>query len=296
MGQPRPRGTVASVKPPDRAPRLGLLALDQPMDRVEMLLRLALAAQRFVELGGIAMRLNRGGVAIERAQETTQRRLMLLALAVEQPKPPMDLRAGRNDRSGTEQMAQRALKIALALEQSGKAHMRFEITRLPPDQIAVDRERLQRVPFGNAARLFEPFTDAGGAKALFDLAAWAVGAKIEQKLAGFGFDQYAVVADYYAAFVIDQFERGNRAAGVDQVNHPPKAALQWFQMSALAQQILRQPHDEQIVECKAVLAPGRSSGIDEPPLDPIANSVGGNRENSRGRARRECTTPSYRLA
>ena len=221
-----------------------------------MLLRLALAAQRFIELGGIAMRLNRGRVAIERAQETAQRRLVLLALAVQHPKPQMDLGAGGNDRGGTEQMAQRALQIALALEQSGKAHVRFEITRLASDQIAVDGERLYRVPFGNTPRLFEPFADTGGAKALFDFAAWALGAKIEQELAGFGFDQHAVVADYYAALVVNQFERGNRAAGVDQVNHPPKATLQWFQMSALAQQIFRQSHYEQIVECKAILTPG----------------------------------------
>ena len=84
---------------------LELLAFDQSMDRVEMLLRLALAAQRFVQLGGIAMRLNRGGVAIERAQETAERRLVLLAPAVQQSKLQMDLGAGRNDRSGTEQMA-----------------------------------------------------------------------------------------------------------------------------------------------------------------------------------------------
>src|SRR5215472_4337238 len=85
--------------------RLMLLALDQPMDRVEMLLRLALAAQGFVELGGVAMRLNRGGIAIERAQETAERRLVLLALAVQQSEPQMDLGAGRDDRGGTEQMA-----------------------------------------------------------------------------------------------------------------------------------------------------------------------------------------------
>ena len=52
------------------------------MDRVEVLLGLALAAQRFVELGGIAMCLYRGGVAIERAEKTAERRLVLLALAV----------------------------------------------------------------------------------------------------------------------------------------------------------------------------------------------------------------------
>src|SRR6516162_8187008 len=150
------------------------------MDRVEMLLRLALAAQRFVELGGIAMRLNRGGIAIERTQETAERRLVLLALAVQQSKPQMDLGAGGDDRGGTEQMAQRALQIALAFEQRGEAQMRFEIAGLAPDQVAVNRQCLQRVPFGNAPRLFEPFADAGGAKAVFDLAGWALGAKIER--------------------------------------------------------------------------------------------------------------------
>ena len=93
--------------------------------------------------------------------------------------------------------------------------MRFEIAGLAPDQITVDGQRLERIPLGYSPRLFEPFADAGGAKTLFDLAGGALGAEIEQELASFGFDQYPVVADYDAAFVVDQFERGNRAAGVE---------------------------------------------------------------------------------
>jgi hypothetical protein len=132
--------------------------------------------------------------------------------------------------------------------------MRFEIAGLTPYQITVNGQRLEWIPLGYSPRLFEPFADTRGAETLFDPAGRALGVKIEQELAGFGFDEHAVVSDYDAAIVVNQFERGDRSAGIDQVDHAPKAALQWFEVPTLAQKIFCQPHDEQIVKRKTIVA------------------------------------------
>ena len=50
------------------------------MNRAQVALRIALAAHRLVNLGGVAMRLDVGGVALERALKTSQRILMLFLL------------------------------------------------------------------------------------------------------------------------------------------------------------------------------------------------------------------------
>src|ERR1700688_5097871 len=61
-----------------------LLAFDQTMDRAQMSLRVALAAHRVIHLGRVAMRFDVGGIAFQRAQETSDCVLMLLFPAIEQ--------------------------------------------------------------------------------------------------------------------------------------------------------------------------------------------------------------------
>src|SRR5277367_3308495 len=97
------RGIPASL-----SPQLALIqsvAFDQAVDCAQVALRVAFAAHRFVHLGGVAMGLNVGGVAFDRAQETAERVLVLVLLAVEQAELQVHVGAGGNDRRRAEQMA-----------------------------------------------------------------------------------------------------------------------------------------------------------------------------------------------
>src|SRR5271168_5065897 len=134
IGFSESRDILASLSP--QVVVIQSVALDQAMDGAQVALRVALAAHRFVHLGGVAMRLDVGGVAFERAQKTAQRILMLVLLAIEQAELQVDVGAGGNDRGGAEQMAHRAGQITLALEQRGETHMRLEVAGLAADQLA----------------------------------------------------------------------------------------------------------------------------------------------------------------
>src|SRR5579885_432351 len=208
----------------------------------------------------------------------------------------MHLGAGGNDGGRAEEMAQRALQIALPFEQRCKPHVGFEIARFAPDQVAVDGERFERIFLSDAPGLLEPLADARRSEALFDLAGGTFRPEIEQKLSGLGLDEHPIVAHHYSPVVVDQLQSGDRTLGVDQLSHATKTSLERFEMAASAQEILRKAHHQKIVESETILAALRSGWIDELPLDPIANSIRRDRENSRGRSRRECTAPSYRLA
>src|SRR5271156_4149690 len=111
------------------------------MDHPEMAQRLALAAHRFVQLSEIAMRRERERIAFGGAQEAPEGGLQVLATAVEQSKPGVDVGIGRYDRRGAEQRPQRAREVAFAFEQAGEVYMGLEVSRLAAQQFATQRER-----------------------------------------------------------------------------------------------------------------------------------------------------------
>src|SRR5579864_2536546 len=104
------------------------------MDHAEMAQRLALAAYGLVQLGEVAMRRERERIAFDRAHETPERVLQLVAAAVEQPQADVDVGVGGNNRRGAEQRAQRAGEVALTFEQAREIDMRVKIARLAPEQ------------------------------------------------------------------------------------------------------------------------------------------------------------------
>src|SRR5258708_12015810 len=116
------------------------------MDRAQVALRVAFAAHRLVHLGGVAMRLDVGRVAFERAEKTSQRMLMLVPFAVDEPELQVHVGAGGNDRGRAEQMAQCATEVALAFEQRGQADMRLEIPPPPPPPLPLPINPPPRVP------------------------------------------------------------------------------------------------------------------------------------------------------
>src|SRR5208282_3609123 len=254
IGFSESRGMAASL-----SPRVALIqhagdgrlarsvALDQTMDRAQMALRVAFAAHRFVHLGGVAMRLDIGRLAFERAQKTSQRILKFVLLAIEQAEPEVDVGAGGNYRRRTEQMPQRAAQVALALQQRGEAQMRLEVAGLATDQLAVDGKRAERILVGHPACLLESLAHAGRTKAVFDLAGLIAAVEVEQQLPRLSLDQRGAVAHDDAAFVIDEFQRGDRAVRIDQRAHPLQASLDRIDMLAGAEQFLGQAHLEQVV-------------------------------------------------
>src|ERR1035437_11073439 len=177
------------------------------MDGAQMALRVAFAAHRFVHLGGVAMGLDVGGIAFQRAQKTSQRILMLVLFAVEQAELQADVGAGGNDRGRAEQMAKRAAEVALAFEQRGEAQMRLEVGGLASDELAVDGERAERILVGDAARLLEALAHAGGTNTVLELAGLIAAVEVEQQLASLGLDQRGTVAHDEAASVMNAFQR-----------------------------------------------------------------------------------------
>src|SRR5208282_3096869 len=206
--------------------------------------------------------------------------LAFLALAIENAEPDVHFGAGRNDSGSTEQMAQRALQVALAFQQGGQPHVRLEVAGFATDQLTVNRECLKRIFFRDAARFFEPFAHAGRTEAVLDLSCGALQAKVEHQLSGLGFDQHSVVADDDSAVIIDELERGNGALGIDELTHAPEASLQRLEMAACAQEVFGQAHHEQVVEREAKITAGRTRWINELSSDPITDSVRRNREDS----------------
>src|SRR5580693_805521 len=169
------------------------------MDRAQVALRVAFAAHRLVHLSGVAMRLDVGRVAFERAQETSQRMLMLVPFAVEHAELQVDVGAGGNDRGRAQQMTQRATEVALAFEQRGEADMRLEVAGLAPDQLAVDVKRAERVLVSDSARFLEALAHAGGTEAVLDRAGLVAALEVEDQLAGLGFYKRRTVAHHDAA-------------------------------------------------------------------------------------------------
>src|ERR1700691_1172773 len=220
---------------------------------------------------------------------------MLISLAIEQAELEVDVGAGGNDRSGSEQMAQSATEIALAFEQRGQPHVRFEIAGLAADQLAIDVERLERILVGDAARFFETLAHAGGTETVFDLAALIVAGEVENQLAGLGLDQRRTVAHDDAAVVVDEFQGRDRSIGIDQRAHPLESSLDRIDMLAGAEQLLPHAHLEQIVDREAIVAPAQIQRAHEIALDPVTNTLGRDRENSRSRARGKSLAPAPRL-
>src|SRR5580658_230961 len=151
---------------------------------------------------------------------------MLISLAIEQAELEVDVGAGGNDRSGSEQMAQSATEIALAFEQRGQPHVRFEIAGLAADQLAIDVERLERILVGDAARFFETLAHAGGTETVFDLAALIVAGEVENQLAGLGLDQRRTVAHDDAAVVVDEFRDVTDRSGSTSVR--TRSRVRWI--------------------------------------------------------------------
>src|SRR5258708_1574933 len=256
-----------------------LIALDQTMDRAQVALRVALAAHRFVHLGSVGMGLGVGGIAFERAQKTSQRILMLVLIAVEQAELQVDVGAGGNDRGRAEQMAHRTGEIALAFEQRGEAHMRLEVAGLTAYELAVDVKRAERILVCHSTRFLETLARASGPETVFDLAGLTAALEGEDQLARLSFDERGTVAHYYAAFVVDEFQGSDGALRIDQRPHPLESSLNRIDMLAGAEQFLRQAHLEQVVERETVIAAPQIQRTHEITLDPVANTLGRDREN-----------------
>src|SRR5271155_2710674 len=213
----------------------GLVAFYQAVDGAQVALRVALAAHRLVDFGGVAMRLDVSGVAFERAQKTSQCVLQLVLLAVEQPQLQVHVGAGGNDGGGAEQVAQRAGQVAFALEQRGEAQVRFEVARLAADQLAVDGKRFEGILVGDAARLFEALAHAGRTEAVLDFAGLIGALEVKDQLPRFALDERGTVAHYDAAFVVDEFERSDGAFGIDERAYSLEASLDRIDMLASAE-------------------------------------------------------------
>src|SRR5271170_112674 len=278
IGFSKSRGIPASLSPRvamiQHVARERSVAFYQAMDCAQVALRVALAAHRFVFLGGVAMRFDVGGIAFERAQKTSQRILMLVLLAIEQAEFQVHVGAGGHDCGRAEQMTQRAAEIALAFEQRGEAHVRFEVAGLTSDQFAVDCERLERILVGDAPRLLEALTHACRPEAILDLAALIAAAEVENQLSRLSLDQRRTVAHDDTAFVIDQFQRGDRTIGIDQRAHALEASLDRIDMLARAEQLLGHAHLEQIVEGETILAAAGIQRTHKIALDPVTNTLG----------------------
>src|SRR5579863_4989036 len=202
------------------------------MDGAQVALRVAAAAHRFVHLGGVAMRFDVGGIALERAQETAQRVLMLLLSSIEQAELHVHLGAGGGDHGGAEQMTQCAAQVTLALQQRSEAHMRLVVAGLAAEQLAVNSERAERVLIGDSARLFETFAHSRRSETFLDFAGLIAALEIEEELTGLGFDEHGAVAHDDAPLVVDQFERSDTAVGSDEIAHPIEASLDRLDMLA----------------------------------------------------------------
>src|SRR5579872_4818737 len=109
------------------------VALDEAVDRAQMLDRVALAPHLIEQLGQVAMRLDHGGIAFEGAIQAANGRIILAGFAIEQSQLVVNLRVSGHDRRRTEEVAQRAFQIAFVIEQRGEAHVRVEIDRLATD-------------------------------------------------------------------------------------------------------------------------------------------------------------------
>ena len=105
-----------------------------------------------------------------------------------------------------------------------------------------------------AARLLEALAHAGGTETVLDLAGLIAAIEVEQQLAGLSLDQRGTVAHDDAAFVIDEFQRGDRAIRIDERAHPLDTSLDRIDMLAAAEQFLGEAHLEQIIERETILA------------------------------------------
>src|SRR5579862_7555976 len=88
------------------------VALDEAVDRAQMLDRVALAPHLIEQLCQVAMRLDHGGIAFEGAIQAANCRVILAGFAIEQSQLVVNLRVSGHDRRRTEEVAQRAFQIA----------------------------------------------------------------------------------------------------------------------------------------------------------------------------------------
>src|ERR1019366_3262428 len=132
--------------------------------------------------------------------------------------------------------------------------MRLEVAGLAADKLAVDVERAQRILVCDPARLLETLAHAGGAKSVLDGAGLIAAIEVEQQLAGLSLDQRGTVAHDDAAFVIDEFQRRDRAVRIDERAPSLDTSLDRIDMLAAAEQFLGHTHLEQIIEGETILA------------------------------------------
>src|ERR1700722_19504279 len=173
--------------------------------------------------------------------------------------------------------------------------MRLEVARLATDQLAVDVKRAQRIFVGNSTRFLETLAHARGPETILDLAGLTAALEVEDQLPRLRFDERGTVAHDDAAFVVDESERRDRALRIDQRAHPLESSLNRIDMLARAEQFLRQAHLEQVVECETIVAAAQIQRTHEITLNPVANTLGRDRENPRSRARGKSLTPAARL-
>ena len=191
-------------------------------------------------------------------------------------------------------MPQCSLEISFAFEKRRQANVGLEVARLTSHQIAVNRESLERIFFRQPARLLEALASARRAEALLDLALGAL-LEIEDQLPRFHLEAVGAVAHHDVPVEVFQLERMDRARRSDETPHALEASLDRFQMTAGGKHLLGEPHQDQIVEREAKVATSKSRGIDELPLDPVANALGRHRENPRRRPSREGLICARRL-
>src|SRR5580704_781389 len=173
--------------------------------------------------------------------------------------------------------------------------MRLEVSRLATDQLAVNVKRAQRILVGDSTRFLETLAHARGPETVLDRAGLIAALEVEDQLSRLRFDQRGTVAHYYAAFVVDEFQRCNRAFRIDESAHTLESSLNRIDMLARTEQFLRQAHLEQVVECETIIAAAQIQRTHEIALDPVADTLGRDREDPRSRARRKSLTPAARL-
>ena len=114
--------------------------------------------------------------------------------------------------------------------------------------------------------------------------------KSRDQLPTLGLEGESALAHHDPSVFIAQPQRGHGPSRANQSAHAVEAALDGFHMAPAREQLLGQPHHEQIVEDEPVLAPLGGAGLDEAMLYPIANSIGRDRKDTRRRTSRKSSS------
>src|SRR5580692_7097425 len=152
--------------------------------------------------------------------------------------------------------------------------MRLEVSRLATHQLAVNVKRAQRILVGDSTRFLETLAHARGPETVLDRAGLIAALEVEDQLSRLRFDQRGTVAHYYAAFVVDEFQRCDGALRIDQRTHAFESSLDRIDMLARTEQFLCQAHLEKVVECETVVAAAQIQRTHKIALDPVANALG----------------------